>query len=157
MGAIDAIGIEARQVLLEVMMSVAWADRELAPEERQAAQAAAMSLGLVMPGDRDLTAAERRPMPLEDLDVSALSGRDKELVYLCAAWMAMADSIEQTEETELLGRVQGRLGVDDARADWLKARAVELRTKQAAEKSSWWRAFDRLVVEAARALPREAH
>ncbi len=156
MGAIDAIGIEARQVLLEVMMSVAWADRELAPEERQAAQAAAMSLGLVMPGDRDLTAAERRPMPLEDLDVSALSGRDKELVYLCAAWMAMAYSIEQTEETELLARVQKRLGVDDERAVWLKARAVELRGKQAAEKSSWWRAFDRLVVEAARALPREA-
>jgi aspartate ammonia-lyase len=157
MAAIDAIGIEARQVLLEVMMSVAWADRELAPEERQAAQAAAMSLGLVMPGDRDLTAPERRPVPLEDLDVSALSARDKELVFLCAAWMAMADTIEQSEETELLGRVQGRLSVDDARAEWLKARAVELRLKQAAEKSSWWRAFDRLVVEAARALPRETH
>jgi hypothetical protein len=157
MGAIDAIGIEARQVLLEVMMSVAWADRELAPEERQAAQAAAMSLGLVMPGDRDLTAAERRPMALEDLDVSSLSARDKELVYLCAAWMAMADSIEQSEETELLVRVQSRLSVADARADWLKARAVELRATQTVEKSSWWRAFDRLVVEAARALPREAH
>lgn len=157
MAAIDAIGIEARQVLLEVMMSVAWADRELAPEERQAAQAAAMSLGLVMPSDRDLTSADRRPVPLDDLDVSALSARDKELVFLCAAWMAMADSVEQSEETELLGRVQDRLSVDDERADWLKARAVELRIKQTAEKSSWWRAFDRLVVEAARALPRETH
>src|SRR5690606_41073828 len=65
MAAIDAIGIEARRVLLEVMMSVAWADREIAPEERQAARAAAMSLGLVMPGDTDLTRSEEHTSELQ--------------------------------------------------------------------------------------------
>ena len=154
MSAIDAIGIEARQVLLEVMMSVAWADRELAPEERQAANAAAMALGLVNPGERDVIAPERRPIPVEEIDVSGLKERDRELIYLCAAWMAMADSIEQSEETDLLVRMRSKLGIGSERATWLMARAVELRTKQAVEKASWWRAFDRLVVEAARALPR---
>lgn len=154
MGAIDAIGIEGRQVLLEVMMSVAWADRELAPEERQAAQAAAMSLGLVMPGDRDLTSSDRRPVAIEDLDTSALTDRDRDMVFLCAAWMAMADTVEQQEETELLTRVRRRLSIGDARGRWLHERAVELRKVQGIEKSSWWRAFDRLVVEAARALGR---
>ena len=152
MGALDAIGIEARQVLFEVMMSVAWADRELAPEERQAAQAAAMSMGLVLPGDRDLTSPERRPLPPEELDVSKLRDRDRELVYLCASWMAMADTVEDPEETELLAKLQARLGVSDARASWLKERAGELRKAQAASKATWWRSFDRLVVEAARAL-----
>lgn len=154
MSALDAIGIEARQVLLEVMMSVAWADRELAPEERQAANAAALALGLVNPGERDVIAPERRPIPVDEIDVTALKERDRELVYLCAAWMAMADTIEQSEETELLVRIRTKLSINDERAEWLKARAVELRSKQTVERASWWRSFDRLVVEAARALPR---
>ena len=33
MGAIDVIGIEARRVLIEALMSVAWADRTLTDEE----------------------------------------------------------------------------------------------------------------------------
>ena len=84
MGAIDAIGIEARRVLLEVMMSVAWADRELAPEERQAAQAAAMSMGLVLPGDGDLTSPDRRPIPPEELDVAPLRERSSGPCASCA-------------------------------------------------------------------------
>ena len=78
----------------------------------------------------------------------------RELVYLCAAWMAMADSIEQSEETQLLVRMREKLAIGAERAGWLMARAVDLRKKQALERASWWRAFDRLVVEAARALPR---
>ncbi|MCC6875860.1 MAG: hypothetical protein IT378_16250, partial [Sandaracinaceae bacterium] len=61
MGALDAISMEAREVLLEALMSVAWADRNLAEEERNAARAAAMGLGLVLPGDRDVTSPDRRP------------------------------------------------------------------------------------------------
>ena len=68
MSALDAISTEAREVLLEALMSVAGADRTLADEERQAAQAAAMGLGLVLPGDRDLTSPDRKPSPPEDLE-----------------------------------------------------------------------------------------
>jgi len=152
MGAIDAIGIDARTVLLEVMMSVAWADRELAPEERQAAQAASMSMGLVLPGDRDLTSPDRRPVPPEELDVAPLKERDRDLVYLCAAWMAMADTVEDPEETELLARLRAKLEVSEDRAKWLMARAKDLRQVQTATKATWWRSFDKLVIEAARAL-----
>jgi aspartate ammonia-lyase len=155
MGAIDVIGIEARTVLLEVMMSVAWADRELAPEERQAAQAASMALGLVLPADRDLTSPERRPIPPDELDVAPLRDRDRELVYLCAAWMALADTIEDPAETELLARLRTKLAVGDERAEWLEARAGELRQSQVVSKATWWRSFDKLVMEAARALTAE--
>lgn len=152
MGAIDAIGIEARTVLLEVMMSVAWADRELAPEERQAAQAAAMSMGLVLPGDRDRTSPERRPVPPEELDVTPLKARDRDLVYLCAAWMAMADAVEDPEETELLARLRAKLEVSEDRAKWLMSRAKDLREAQTVTQATWWRSFDKLVIDAARAL-----
>lgn len=149
MGALDAISAEAREVLLEALMSVAWADRTLTDEERKAAQAAAMGLGLVLPGDRDLTSPDRRPMRPEDLDVSRLNARDRELIFLCAAWMAIADEVEDPSETHVLDRLQARFDLDDARAQRLRARANELRAKQP---GSWWRAFDRLVVEAAKAL-----
>ena len=39
-------------------------------------------MGLVLPGDRDLTSPERRPLPPEELDVSKLRDRDRELVSL---------------------------------------------------------------------------
>lgn len=155
MGALDALSVEAREVLLEALMSVAWADRTLADEERKAAQAAAMGLGLVLPGDRDLTSPDRRPIKPEDLDVSRLSGRDRELIYLCAAWMALADEVEDPSETKVLERLQSRLSLADDRTRWLKDRALALRERQSAG-VSWWRAFDRLVVEAAKSLQQEA-
>lgn len=151
MGALDAISAEAREVLLEALMSVAWADRVLADEERQAAQAAALGLGLVLPADRALTSPDRRPVQPEALVVDRLSARDRELIYLCAAWMALADDVEDPEETKVLERFQRRLGVDDERAGALKGRAKDLRDRQPSG-VSWWRAFDRLVVEAAKAL-----
>jgi uncharacterized tellurite resistance protein B-like protein len=151
MGALDAISFEAREVLLEVLMSVAWADRTLVEEERKAAQAAAMGLGLVMPGDRDPISPDRKPVPPEALDASRLAERDRELVYLCAAWMALADEVEDPSETRVLERLQDRFGIAADRAGWLKERAQELREEQSPD-GSWWRAFDRLVVSAARAL-----
>ena len=152
MAAIDAISMQARAVLLEVMMHVAWADRQLMPEERQAAQAAAMALGLVLPSERDLASPDHKPIPLADLDVSQLASKDRQLVFVCAAWMAMADHEEQTEETKVLDEVRERLAIDTARAADLMTQARALRAKQDVERSSWWRAFDRLVVEAARSL-----
>lgn len=152
MAAIDAVSMQSRAILLEVMMHVAWADRQLMPEERQAAQAAAIALGLVLPSERDLTSPDHQPVPLDELDVGPLGTRDRELVYVCAAWMAMADEEEQREETAVLESVRQRLGIEGGEATRLKARAAELRRRQAADRTSWWRAFDKLVVEAARSL-----
>ena len=155
MSALNAISTPAREVLLEALMCVAWADRVLVAEERSAAAAAAMGLGLVMPADRDLTSPDRKPIQPENLDVSSLQDRDKDLVYLCSAWMAMADEVEDPEETKVLERLQSRLEITDERAGWLKERAVGLRETQK-DGTSWWRAFDKLVVEAAKALAAES-
>jgi len=156
MGALDAISTQAREVLLEALMCVAWADRTLAEQERQAAQAAAMGLGLVLPGDRDLTSPDRKPVPPERLDVATLNERDRELIFLCSAWMAFADEIEDPEETKVLERLQEAFELGDERTAWLKDRASELRKHQAPD-ASWWRAFNSLVVEAARALSEEGN
>ncbi|MCZ7680961.1 MAG: hypothetical protein M5U28_20120 [Sandaracinaceae bacterium] len=77
---------------LEALVSVAWADRTLADEERKAAQAAAMGLGLVLPWrPRSPPRPTVKPIPPEDPPVERLNGRDRDLIFLCAAWMALAD------------------------------------------------------------------
>lgn len=151
MGALDAISYEAREILLEALMTVAWADRTLVEEERKAAQAAAMGLGLVLPGDRDLTSEDHKPRPPEELDVSRLNARDRELVFLCAAWMALADEVLDPSETKVLERLQAKFELGDERRAWLEEQAKALRETQSPN-GSWWRAFDKLVVEAAKRL-----
>jgi hypothetical protein len=111
-----------------------------------------MGLGLVLPADRDLTSSDRRPIRPEELDAERLNVRDRELIYLCAAWMALADEVEDPSETKVLERLQERFDLTEERTEWLKKRAARLRAKQP---DSWWRAFDKLVVEAARALTEE--
>ncbi len=152
MAAIDVIGMETRRVLFEVMMSMAWADRELAPEEHQAARGAAISMGLVLPSDRELTSADRRPLHLDEIDPGELDARDREMVYLCAAWMALADAAVEPEETELLRELRRKLKIEDERGQWLEARALSLYEFQPTTRTNWWRNFDKLVVEAVRAI-----
>jgi aspartate ammonia-lyase len=151
MSAINAFPEHARRVLLDVMVAVAWADQELRPEEREAVRGAATALGLVLPEDAETASPDRKPLAPEEFEVGALTPRDREIVYLCAAWMAVADSIEQPEETDVLRRLQARLAISDGRARWLKAHAIELRISLPPS-PSWWRTFDRLLVRAAQAL-----
>ena len=151
MSALHAVSGPAREVLLETLMCVAWADRTLTVEEREAAQAAALGLGLILPPDRSLTAPDRRPTPPEDLDISALAKRDLDLVFLCAAWMALADDVEHESETKVLERLSQRFELAPSRVEWLREAAARLRREQTPD-LSWWRAFDRLVVQAAKAL-----
>ena len=151
MGAIDAIRSEARATLYEVLVCMAWADRKIAPDEREAIKAAAITLGLVTPRDDVLDALERGAVPLEELPFEWLTQREKELTYLCASWMVLADGEAALDETMLLEKMRTMLKVDERRAAWLRQRALSMRT-QTPPSTSWWREFDTLVVDAARAL-----
>jgi hypothetical protein len=152
MSAIDTMGLPARSTLFEVMLHMAWADRELAPEEKKATEAAAIALGLVLPADRAMTSPDRRPIPWDDLPMGELTARECAIVYVCAAWMAFADAVEEPNETALLGKLRERLGLPVDEAAHLKAHAVRLSAAVRASRESWWHGFDRLVVEAARGI-----
>ena len=69
--------------------------------------------------------------------------------------MAFADHVEDPSETQILDRLQRRFEIEEDRVQWLKERAHELRDKQTPD-ASWWRAFDELVVEAAKSLQNDA-
>src|SRR6185295_10493406 len=101
MGALDAIGSETAGTLFDVLVCMAWADRKLTPEEVQAARAAVVAFGLPERGAH-LDEALRAPRPFDALPLASIHGRDAEIVYLCAAWMALADREQAAEETSLL-------------------------------------------------------
>ncbi|MCC7538118.1 MAG: TerB family tellurite resistance protein [Deltaproteobacteria bacterium] len=151
MAAIDAIRDEARATLFEVLVCMAWADRKLAPEEADALRAAAMTLGMVTPRDNVISALERGSASISDIPFAWLKPREKELAYLCAAWMLLADGESAASETSLLDELRRALDVPAARAEWLRQKALEVRSTQKPT-ASWWREFDRLIVGAARAL-----
>lgn len=151
MAAIDAIRDEARATLFEVLVCMAWADRKLAPEEKDALKAAAMALGMVTPRDDVLASLERGAVPIADIPFEWLRPREKEIAYLCAAWMLLTDGETAAAEKSLLEELRRALDVEAARAEWLREKALEVRSARAPS-SSWWREFDRLIVEAARAL-----
>lgn len=151
MAAIDAIRDEARATLFEVLVCMAWADKKLAPEEADALRAAAMTLGMVTPRDNVLSALERGAASVSDIPFEWLKPREKELAYLCAAWMLLTDGETASAEKNLLEDLRTALDVPAARAEWLREKALEVRSAQKPS-ASWWREFDRLIVGAARAL-----
>jgi hypothetical protein len=150
MGALDAIGPETAGTLFDVLVCMAWADRKLTPEEVSAARAAVVAFGLPERGAH-LDDALHAPRPFEALALSSLHGRDADIVYLCAAWMALADREQATEETSMLAELRVALGLDEARAGWLASRAVDLRMTTPPS-DSWWRELELLVVGAAKAI-----
>ena len=150
MGALDAIGPETAGTLFDVLVCMAWADRKLTPEEVSAARAAVVAFGLPERG-KQLDEALAAPRPWEALPLAALKGRDADIVYLCAAWMALADREQATEETELLVQLRAALHIDEARASWLGRRAEDLRM-DTPPSVSWWRELELLVVGAAKAI-----
>jgi len=142
MGAIDAIRDEARATLFEVLVCMAWADKKLAEDEKAAVRAAAMALGLVNPRDHVLDSLERGALPIEQLPFEWLKPREREIAYLCAAWMVLADGETAPDEVKTLEKLRHALGVDSVRAGWLRQRALQLRSASAPT-PSWWRPVPR--------------
>lgn len=151
MAAIDAIRDEARATLFEVLVCMAWADRKLAPEEADALRAAAMTFGMVTPRDNVIASLERGAASVNDIPFEWLKPREKDLAYLCAAWMLLTDGETAASEKSLLEDLRKALDVQPARAEELRERALQVRNTQKPS-ASWWREFDRMLVEAARAL-----
>ena len=153
MGAIDAIGETATRTVFDVLVCMAWADRKLADDEVAAARAAAIALGLPANSELIEDTVRLEARSLDHLSLEALTPRDAELTYLCAAWMALADLDEVQSERKMLEELCRRLSIAPKRAEWLHEHARKLRQTTPAT-VSFWREFDILVVGAAKALAR---
>jgi uncharacterized membrane protein YebE (DUF533 family) len=90
-----------RQVFL-ALATVAWADGNLAAEERDGILAAARGAGFSADDLGSLALAIQTPCELSSLDLRKLSALDRVFVYATAEWLAALDGVvEQSEQVAL--------------------------------------------------------
>lgn len=90
-----------RQVFL-ALATVAWADGDLAPEERDGILQAARGAGYAGDEFAALEKAIQEPCDLATLDLRKLSALDRVFAYATAEWLARLDGVvHQSEEKAL--------------------------------------------------------
>jgi aspartate ammonia-lyase len=127
----------ARQAIFQATRAVALADSRVTHQEQQALQVVAQALRL-----EDLPPAT---------GTAGLTRPERELTYACAAWLAGADSVTDTAETDLLAHLATTLELDDGTAADLRARTDTLRAERSGylprcEQLPWWEEFGELLV-----------
>ncbi|MCB9596551.1 MAG: TerB family tellurite resistance protein [Sandaracinaceae bacterium] len=139
------LGGAARRAIFEALVAMAWADARLEREEILAIQAAGRVLSLP---DDALDALDEGAPPVSQIANASLDARERELVYLCAAWLASVDGRDDPGEDGLLSELRAALGIDPARATSLRDDA---RLLHATVPSSmpWWQELERLIASAA--------
>lgn len=143
-----ALSDTARRTIFEAMVAMAWADSKVEREEVLAVQAAGRVLAVT---DDVLDALDAGPPALTSLNVTALEPDERELVYVCAAWLATVDEREDASESETLGQLSEVLGLETGRASDLRKQAHSLR-RETASAVPWWEELEELLgrVRAAR-------
>ncbi len=138
------LGVPARRAIFEALCAMAWADARLEREEIQAIQAAGRVLALP---DDVLDALDAGPPTVAQIASARLSPSDRDLVYLCAAWLSSVDGREDAGEEGLLSALGAALGLDPVRATGLRDDA---RLLHATVPSSmpWWQELERLIESA---------
>ena len=130
-----------RRAIFEALLAMAWADARLEREEILAIQAAGRVLALP---DDVLDALDAGPPPVARIAAAGIDARSRELVYLCAAWLASVDGREDVSEAGLLSELRGALGIAPARAQALHDDARVLHATVPAS-MPWWQELERLI------------
>jgi uncharacterized membrane protein YebE (DUF533 family) len=101
-----------RQVFL-ALATVAWADGNLAAEERDGILQAARGAGFSQDDLDSLAAAIQTPSDLSSLDLRKLSALDRVFVYATAEWLAALDGVVEQSEQVALGRLGDALMISE--------------------------------------------
>ncbi len=133
-----------RRAIFEALVAMAWADARLEREEILAIQAAGRLLALP---DDVLDALDAGPPSVGAIGSGGLDAGDRELVYLCAAWLSSVDGREDEGEEGLLAELRSALRLDPVRATALRDDA---RLLHATVPSSmpWHQELERLIQSA---------
>jgi len=100
---------------LALLITMAWADGQLEPQEREGILAAASVFNLTKELRDRLDELLEKPIGVDELLVEGLSARDKAFAYVAAAWLSGVDANVDAKETALLDKLAALLGFADAR------------------------------------------
>lgn len=120
------IRVEACTEILAILIVMAWADEKLKDPEKESIRAASGVLNLTKEHRARLDAMLASPLPLDQVLVSNLGPKERSFAFVAAAWLAGVDEDVDPKEQNRLVEIQSLLGLDEARADELKAIAKDL-------------------------------
>lgn len=147
---IQTIPLDTRENIFEVMLKMTLADQKLSQEEEIVMKIIAEALQL---GDKvaEISLNSGEQVYLNDL--ALMNERDRELTYICAAWVSEIDDDIAGEEIALLEEIRTQLNIDKRRAGFLKKKVHQIHKDDSSlvpqwEESPWWEEFERLLVKA---------
>jgi aspartate ammonia-lyase len=136
---VESLTLTVRAAIYHATRRVALADNNINQQEQHALAVVADALNL-----------PTTPTAPDDPDPSALTDPERRLTYACAAWLAAADSVTDTAETDLLTHLQHTLNLDEATATALRTdinalQAGRRRYLPRSEQLPWWEEFSDLL------------
>ncbi|MDF5712491.1 MAG: hypothetical protein PUP93_01055 [Rhizonema sp. NSF051] len=149
---IASIELTTRQKIFEVIAAVVLADSVIAKEEQLIVYVASEALQLEITKDEVSEILSHGSTQLEGLET--LNPKDRDLIYLCATWVASADGSVAEAEEKLLDEVRDLLKLDAAKANKLRDKVRTIREERSefvpkSEELPWWDEFERILLKAA--------
>ncbi len=140
-----------RRKIFEVIGAVVLADSVIAKEEELIINIASDALQINLSKDEISHILSQGAVELEGLDT--INPQDRQLVYLCACWVASADGSIAESEDQLLDKLRTLLQMDQAKADDLRNKVKTIREERSefipkSEELPWWDEFKRILVKA---------
>jgi aspartate ammonia-lyase len=145
---ISSLSLQTRQKIYEAVGKVIWADDVVSRQEKLVMEMMDEALQL----EQETALSEKDD--LDDWltgDYMLLSERDKEIVFICAAWFSEVDDEVAGEELAMLEEIRQKLNISDERANHLIMRVHKVHVEKAElvpqwEASAWWEELERLLV-----------
>jgi uncharacterized membrane protein YebE (DUF533 family) len=108
------------------LAAIAWADGTYQKNEGAALLRAAKECGLDEAALAEVTAATKKEVKLESVELSQLGEWDKVLTYALAAWVALLDGVVSTEEHASLRALAKQLDLAQPLRDRAAAAAFDI-------------------------------
>lgn len=106
--------------------SVARADGLVRRDETKGLLQAARECGLSEAELSEVSQATENGLPLDNVDLSGLTGAERALTYAFAMWLAKVDGIVNTDELEALRDLGGRLDLPDQKLQAATSAALDI-------------------------------
>jgi hypothetical protein len=106
--------------------SVARADGLVRPAEATSLLQAARECGLSEADLADVAQGTESGLPLENVDLSDLTGAERALTYAFAMWLAKVDGIVNTDELQALRALGARLDLPDQKLQAATSAALDI-------------------------------
>jgi len=120
------LGTRACTEILALLIHVAWADGQLAEQEKNGVRAASGIFSLSKEQRARLDQALEAPLPLDQILIEALTAHERSYAYVAAVWMTGVDADVDPKEQAALDEVASHLGLDTDRRTELTAIARDL-------------------------------